>query len=168
VSGDGRLGEPGKCRDKLSGGARTVSQDVENLAAVWIGQGGEDGVVSGPGFRHGVYFREVEGGWLIENRFPSGSEKVAEIPHGYSSGWACLNSTPLVFSSAKALRQSSTRSTMGGPLPGRHWLDQPLGSFVPAWKSASSRSCPLGPTVTHLSLPGGVKSVFFSKPTFEV
>ncbi len=26
------------------------------------------------------------GGWLIENRFPSGSAKVAEIPQAYSSG----------------------------------------------------------------------------------
>src|SRR6266487_1360049 len=89
------------------------------------------------------------GGWFIEKRFTSGSEKVADTPQGYSSGWACLNSTPRDFSSAKALRQSSTRRTIGGPAPGFQWLDQPLGSLVPASKRASSKSCPLGPTVTH-------------------
>src|SRR5580698_8849920 len=58
--------------------------------------------------RDGPAYDQEEGRWFIEKRFPSGSEKVAEIPQGYSSGCACLNSTPFDFNSAKAFLQSST------------------------------------------------------------
>ena len=50
---------------------------------------------------------------MIEKRLPSGSEKVAETPQAYTSGSACLNSTPLDFSSANAARQSSTFTNDG-------------------------------------------------------
>jgi hypothetical protein len=32
------------------------------------------------------FFGQALGGWFIEKRFPSGSLKVAAVPHGWSTG----------------------------------------------------------------------------------
>lgn len=84
---DGWLWEPGEGSDEFPRGSLTRPQEVENPSPVGVGDSGEDRVAPDFFVSHSVYDQEdFEGSWLIEKRFPSGSEKVAEIPQVYSSG----------------------------------------------------------------------------------
>jgi len=88
MAGDGWLRQGREGCHQLSCLTFTLLQEFEHPAASWVRQGREDCVA--PGFAlssHCVYDHEdFEGSWLIEKRFPSGSENVAEIPQAYSSG----------------------------------------------------------------------------------
>lgn len=88
MPGDSRLREIGKRCDQFSGRAFAFSQEVEDFPTVPIRYCGKHRVVSSfAPLAHCDYDQEdFEGSWLIEKRFPSGSEKVAEIPQAYSPG----------------------------------------------------------------------------------
>ena len=102
-------------RRQLPGRALSILEDIKNPASFRVRYGSKNNVASGTALPcHAAYFHLSAGGaWYIENMLPSGSENVATMPQGTSSGCGCVNSTPRDFSSVKAFLQSETRRTIG-------------------------------------------------------
>jgi hypothetical protein len=88
MPGHGRLRQAGEGCDHLSCLTFTILQELEYLATGWVRHSREDCVT--PAFAASLQDaqdqEDFEGSWLMEKRFPSGSEKVAESPQAYSSG----------------------------------------------------------------------------------